>query len=40
MTFDIKTGNETLIAKVFDKAERGNDTLMGYCKVNIDTLGD
>jgi Ca2+-dependent lipid-binding protein len=41
MSFDIKTGNETLIARVFDKADRvGNDTLLGYCKINIDTLHD
>ena len=29
MSFDIMTGKETLVARVYDKAERGSDTLIG-----------
>jgi len=31
MSFDISTGKETLVARVFDKAEIGSDTLMAMC---------
>jgi Ca2+-dependent lipid-binding protein len=37
MTFDIQTGKEMLVAKVFDKSEYiGKDTLLGQCKITLD----
>lgn len=40
MSFDIMTGKETLIAKVFDRAEIGSDSFIGSCFVTLDMLED
>jgi Ca2+-dependent lipid-binding protein len=40
MSFDISTGKDQILIKVYDRAEIGSDTLLGECSIAIDLLRD
>jgi hypothetical protein len=40
MSFDISTGKEQIVIKVYDRAEIGSDTVLGECTISTDLLKD
>ena len=40
LSFDIISGREQVVLRVFDKADIGKDSLIGECEISLDVLKD